>query len=87
MLFFGVDFVCLDKCISKLITHSQNILQELIMCHEMCIFIDVPEEVLSVVFALSMYDDLKFTDYNMNSLTGLGFGFMWIQVLINYFVL
>lgn len=53
----------------------------------MCIFIAVPEEVLSVVFALSMYDDLKFTDYNMNSLTGLGFGFMWIQVLINYFVL
>lgn len=36
------------------------------MCHEMCIFVEV-QEILGALSALSMYHDLKFTDCNMNS--------------------
>lgn len=67
MLFFGADFACLDKCSSNLITHAQNILQELMTCHEMCVFVEVQKEILCALSALSMYHDRKFTDCNMNS--------------------
>lgn len=60
-------FFCLEKCSSNLITHGQNILQELMMCHEMCIFVDVQEEILGTLLTLNICDDLKFTDCKMNS--------------------
>lgn len=40
------------------------------MCHEMCIFVDVQEEILGTLLTLNICDDLKFTDCKMNSWLG-----------------